>query len=106
MRRLTRRPLPSLDQYTLEVGKIRPSHKRTKGIYPSYIYFDIGFIAESPDSYLFLKIRSVHHKEVHSYTVLLMMTNVISLDFVHSISPSHKSKIAFVVSVIFDTINY
>ena len=63
MRRLTRRPLPSLDQYTLEVDKIRPSHKRTKGIYPSYIYFDIGFIAESPDSYLLLKIRSLHHKQ-------------------------------------------
>ena len=63
MRRLTRGPLPPSHLYTLEANKIRPSHKRTKRVYPSYICFDIGFCFENHENYIFLQILSVHHKQ-------------------------------------------
>ena len=39
MRRLTRGPLPPSHLYTFEANKIRPSHKGTKRVFPSYICF-------------------------------------------------------------------
>ena len=63
MRRLTRGPLPPSHLYTFEANKIRPSHKRTKRVFPSYICFDIGFSFENHENYIFLQIPSVHQKQ-------------------------------------------